>query len=287
MVGMSGLLMLGMGPGERWRTTPAVGEACAGWRAGGRWGRRGGEGVEAASWGGVARGVHHLPLKMDKQGWWLWWRPTDESAVSHVSVWHEEDWDLTDTRQAVTACGCRKKMIHLPKDKLFVQNIQYLIAEFSLCFLNWVRTMEYTVSMSIIFNLAFIFLCLPWRQHHHVVKTMLFFTPPLLFSSCCDCYYFCSFQKPNTLFSSCHITFARLTRPCFSSFHWILSILANLVMQRNVIHRKYWSVTKEFVLLSFSAHGQIHIHTVYSHSYMRWLGLHKLFGYNLNKQQNQ
>lgn len=55
--------MLGMGPGERWRTSPAVGEARAGWRARGRWGRWGGECVQAAGWGGVARGVHHLPLK--------------------------------------------------------------------------------------------------------------------------------------------------------------------------------------------------------------------------------
>lgn len=31
-------------------------------------------------------------------------------------------------------------------------------------------------------------------------------------------------------------------------------------MWHNVIHKKYWSVTKEFVLLSLYALGQIHIH---------------------------
>lgn len=76
---MSGLFVLGVRPGEGWRTAPAVGETRAGRRA--RGGRRGGEGVEAASRGGVTRGVDHLPLKQTNGDKGLPWRCTDESAV--------------------------------------------------------------------------------------------------------------------------------------------------------------------------------------------------------------
>lgn len=116
---------------------------------------------------------------------------------------------------------------------------------------------------------------------------MLFFNPPLpRFYSCCD-FISTAFKNQILCFPLSHNYFRWLTHPCFSSFHLLLSILANLIMRHNVINRKYWSVTKEFVLLSIYAHGQIHIHTVYSHSYIWWFGLHKLYRQKINKQQNR
>ncbi len=112
---------------------------------------------------------------------------------------------------------------------------------------------------------------------------MLFFSPPLpLFSFCCGFSHFCS-QILCFPWSHHHCCF--ITHPCSSSFHSLLSILANLVMRHNVIHRKYWSATKEFVLLSIYAQGQIHIRTVYSHSYMRWSSLDKMYGHKQATKQ--
>lgn len=82
MVGVPGLLVLRVGPGEGRRAAAAVGEARARRGAGGGRGRGGGEAVEAAGRGGVARGVHHLPLERNKQGASLPWRRADGSAAA-------------------------------------------------------------------------------------------------------------------------------------------------------------------------------------------------------------
>lgn len=131
MVRMSGLLKLGMGPSEGWRTAPAVGEAWAGWRARGCRARRGGEGVEAASWRGVARGVHHLPLKRTRRdvGYHgdLQMRALCFPCVS--LTW----WRLTQT--ACHRSASQRRIFS--KDQLFVtfQNLQVVTKNFLCCWL--------------------------------------------------------------------------------------------------------------------------------------------------------
>ncbi len=48
----------------------------------------------ACSGGGLGRSRERStpsPSEMNKQGWGLPWRPMDESTVSHVTVWHEDN----------------------------------------------------------------------------------------------------------------------------------------------------------------------------------------------------